>query len=154
MNTKLIALLSLPALLLACGGADGGPDLTAAQSQSRAGTTNPPASSTSNDATTPAAAPVDARQLLQAVQRSQLLLIATHATFRSHRTGTEISTMLEEHRSIYELLLDGDLDSACRMLETHLHRSMHPNIEMIARLGQMPKAARLPYLNPVERASG
>ncbi len=92
------------------------------------------------------------RQLLQAVQRSQLLLIATHATFRSHRTGTEISTMLEEHRSIYDLLLDGDLDSACRMLETHLHRSMHPNIEMVARLGPMPDEARLPYLTPVERA--
>ncbi|CAN7266087.1 GntR family transcriptional regulator [Devosia sp. LjRoot16] len=93
------------------------------------------------------------RQLLQAVQRSQLLLIATHATFRSHRTGTEISTMLEEHRNIYDLLLDGDLDSACRMLETHLHRSMHPNIEMIARLGPMPEAARLPYLTPVDRGA-
>jgi len=88
-------------------------------------------------------------QLLQAVQRSQLLLIATHATFRRHRTGDEISLMLAEHRAIYDRLLDADLDGACRMLEQHLHRSMGPNIEMISRLGEMPEALKQPYLNRV-----
>lgn len=88
-------------------------------------------------------------QLLQAVQRSQLLLIATHETFRRHRTSEELSTMLAEHRGIYDRLLAGDLDGACSALEAHLRRSMHPNIDMINRLGKMPESLRVPYLLPV-----
>ena len=105
MNTKLIALLSLPALLLACGGADGGPDLTAAQNQSRAGTTNPanssasPASSTSNDATTPAADPVDARQLLQAQVASAVL---------SLDEATDVALAANPGSQVLEADLDGD----------------------------------------------
>lgn len=90
-------------------------------------------------------------QLLQAVQRSQLLLIATHDTFRRHRTSEELSTMLAEHRGIYDHLLAGDLDAACRALEAHLRRSMIPNIDMIRRLGPMPDNLKVPYLVPVGR---
>ena len=91
-------------------------------------------------------------QLLQAVQRSQLLLIATHDTFRRHRTSEELSTMLAEHRGIYDRLLFGDLDAACSALEAHLRRSMHPNIDMINRLGKMPDGLKVPYLVPVGKA--
>lgn len=91
-------------------------------------------------------------QLLQAVQRSQLLLIATHDTFRRHRTSEELSTMLAEHRGIYDRLLAGDLDGACSALESHLRRSMHPNIDMITRLGKMPDGLKVPYLIPVAKA--
>lgn len=90
-------------------------------------------------------------QLLQAVRRSQLLLIATHSTFQRYQSRDEISRMLEEHRTIYDALLAGDVDGAAATLESHLHRSLRPNIEMMGRLGPLPDEMRVPYLTPVER---
>lgn len=92
-------------------------------------------------------------QLLQAVRRSQLLLIATHSAFQRYQSGDEIARMLEEHRSIYDALLAGDVDGAAATLESHLHRSVRPNIEMMGRLGPLPDDLRLPYLTPVERGA-
>lgn len=91
-------------------------------------------------------------QLLQAVRRSQLLLIATHSTFQRYQSRDEISRMLEEHRTIYDALLAGDVDGAAATLESHLHRSLRPNIEMMGRLGPLPDELAVPYLTPVERS--
>jgi DNA-binding GntR family transcriptional regulator len=91
-------------------------------------------------------------QLLQAVRRSQLLLIATHSAFRSYQSPDEISRMLEEHRTIYDALLAGDVEGAAATLESHLHRSLRPNIELMGRLGPLPDEMRVSYLTPVDRA--
>lgn len=88
-------------------------------------------------------------QLLHSLQRSQLLLIATHSTFERHQSVEEITTMLGEHRRIYDLLLAGDVEGAGQGLEAHLRRSLRPNVEIIGRLGPMPAAAQVPYLQPV-----
>jgi DNA-binding GntR family transcriptional regulator len=87
-------------------------------------------------------------QLLHSLQRSQLLLIATHSTFERHQSVEEITTMLAEHRAIYDLLLSGDVDGAGQGLEAHLRRSLRPNLEIIGRLGPMPAGAEVPYLQP------
>jgi DNA-binding GntR family transcriptional regulator len=88
-------------------------------------------------------------QLLQSLQRSQLLLIATHSTFERHQSVEEITTMLAEHLGIYDRLLAGDPDGAAQRLEAHLRRSLAPNLEIIGRLGPMPAAAQAPYLQAV-----
>jgi len=88
-------------------------------------------------------------QLLHSLQRSQLLLIATHSTFERLQSVEEITTMLGEHRGIYDLLLAGKVDDAAHLLEAHLRRSLRPNIEIIGRLGPMPAPAQVPYLQPV-----
>ena len=90
-------------------------------------------------------------QLLQAVRRSQLLLIATHSTFERYQSREEITTMLAEHRAIYDSLLAGEVGDAGKRLEAHLHRSLQPNIEMMKRLGKISEATRPPYLLPVGR---
>lgn len=95
-------------------------------------------------------APCPNSLLLQAVQRSQRILIATHSAFASYQSLYEITRMSSEHVSIYEALLASDISQACSLLEAHLHRSLKPNLEILGRLGALPDALRLPYLVQVK----
>jgi len=86
--------------------------------------------------------------LLEAIARSQLVIVVIHSTFVSHQRTPELLKMLAEHRQIYDALLDGNSESAAAALEAHLRRSLRPNLELLARLEPLPDAHRPPYLVP------
>jgi DNA-binding GntR family transcriptional regulator len=86
--------------------------------------------------------------LLATVRRSQLILIATHSTFRRHQHLGEITTMASEHLAILDHLLAGSVEAAAKALEAHLRRSLAPNIELLQVLGPLPATALPPYLVP------
>lgn len=88
--------------------------------------------------------------LLDAIRRSQRVLIATHSAFANYQSREVIALMADEHALIYEALLVGDIDSAASILEAHLRRSFKPNLEILLRLGQLPDSLRPSYLAQVK----
>ncbi len=88
--------------------------------------------------------------LLDAVRRSQRILIATHSAFANYQHREEISQMASEHILIYEALVDGDINVAASILEAHLRRSLKPNLEILQRLGALPEELRPPFLVQVK----
>jgi DNA-binding GntR family transcriptional regulator len=88
--------------------------------------------------------------LLNAVRRSQRVLIATHSTFAAYRTKEDISLMAMEHGAIYEALLDHDIEHATTVLEAHLRRALYPNLEVLRQLAPLPAGLRQPYLLEVK----
>ena len=86
--------------------------------------------------------------LLEAVARSQLVIVVIHSTFVSFQRTPELLKMLAEHRQIYDALLEGNPESAAAALEAHLRRSLQPNLEHLAHLEPLPDAPRPPYLVP------
>jgi DNA-binding GntR family transcriptional regulator len=89
------------------------------------------------------------QQLREAIQRSQLPLIATHSTFAGQPYHAEIETMMSEHLQIFELVLAGKKKPAMAALEAHVRRSLEPTIERVRRLGPLPEDRRPPFLVPV-----
>ncbi len=89
------------------------------------------------------------KMLLDAVVRSQRVLIATHSTFESIQRPSELVKMAAEHLQIYDALLERSPDAAAAALEAHLRRALRPNLELLARLEPLPDARRPPYLIPV-----
>ena len=87
-------------------------------------------------------------QLVFAVRRSQLPLIATHSTYGHYQDAEEIVRMAGEHRSVYDALLAADIDTAAAALEAHLKRSVAHNIEVLKQLPSLDEANRPPYLLP------
>lgn len=87
-------------------------------------------------------------QLVFAVRRSQLPLIATHSTYGHYQDAEEIVRMAGEHRSVYEALLAGNVDGAAAALEAHLKRSVAHNIEVLKQLPPLSDDKRPPYLLP------
>jgi DNA-binding GntR family transcriptional regulator len=88
-------------------------------------------------------------QLKIAVRRSQLLLFATHSTYRHYQDSDEIVRMAAEHGEVLELLLAENASGAAKALEAHLRRSVEHNIEVLKQLPPLSDAARPPYLQPV-----
>jgi DNA-binding GntR family transcriptional regulator len=88
--------------------------------------------------------------LLDAIRRSQRILIATHSAFAQHQKHAEIMRMAAEHITIYEALLERDIDQAAMLLDKHLHRSMPPNLDILHQLGPIPEALRPPFLVQVK----
>jgi DNA-binding GntR family transcriptional regulator len=88
-------------------------------------------------------------QLKFAVRRSQLPLIATHSTYRHYQDAEEIVRMASEHWTVFDRLLDGDVEKAGKALEAHLKRSVDHNIEVLKQLPPLADDARPPYLVPV-----
>lgn len=88
-------------------------------------------------------------QLKFAVRRSQLPLIATHSTYRHYQDAEEIVRMASEHWSIFDHLLEEQVDRAAKALEAHLKRSVDHNIEVLKQLPPLPDDVRPPYLVPV-----
>lgn len=88
--------------------------------------------------------------LLDAVRRSQRILIATHSAFANYQHREEIALMCAEHIHIYEALAEGDVDRAAIVLEQHLRRSLKPNLEILHRLGALPEELRPPFLVQVK----
>ena len=84
--------------------------------------------------------------LLNAVRRSQRILIATHSTFVDYQSPEDITLMASEHGLIYEALLGNDPNLAASVLESHLRRSLKPNLGMLQRLAPLPDRLRPPYL--------
>lgn len=84
--------------------------------------------------------------LLDAIRRSQRILIATHSAFAGYQSREVINLMASEHVLIYEALLDKEIDVAASLLEAHLRRSMKPNLEILQRLGPLPEDLRPPFL--------
>ena len=84
--------------------------------------------------------------LLDAVRRSQRVLIATHSAFANYQLRHEISRMAAEHILIYEALADGDVERAAQLLEAHLKRSLPPNLHILERLGPLPEDLLPPFL--------
>ena len=76
-------------------------------------------------------------QLLHAVRRSQLPLIATHSTYRRAQDAEEIVTMASEHWSVLDSLVSGKVDAAARALEKHLRRAVEHNVGVLERLPQL-----------------
>ena len=86
--------------------------------------------------------------LLEAIARSQLVIVVIHSTFVSHQRTPELLKMFAEHRQIYDALLDGNPESAAAALEAHLRRALCPNLELLAHLEPLPAARCPPYLVP------
>lgn len=88
-------------------------------------------------------------QLKVALRRSQLLLFATHSTYRHYQDSSEIVRMADEHKEVLDLLLAGNPSDAARSLEAHLKRSVGHNVEVLKQLPPLSDADRPPYLQPV-----
>ena len=88
----------------------------------------------------------DNKQLRQAIQRSQLPLIATHSTFAALQDAKEIDTMLNEHLEIFHHVLAGRKKQAMAALEAHVRRSLEPNVERLKKLGPLPEEKRPRFL--------
>lgn len=88
------------------------------------------------------------RQLRETIRRSQLPIIATHSTFERQQDPHEIETMVSEHLTILDYLRIGKGKQAMAALESHLRRSLGPNIELLRTLAPLPKEKLPPYLVP------
>jgi DNA-binding GntR family transcriptional regulator len=93
------------------------------------------------------------QQLREAIQRSQLPLIATHSTFAALQDADEIETMLAEHLAIFRHILAGRKKQATTALEAHVRRSMEPNVARLKILSPLPEERRPPFLMPAPRAA-
>jgi len=85
-------------------------------------------------------------RLNDAITRSQLPLLATHDTFQRHLDPKEVELMLAEHIAIFERLIAGERQAACRSLEDHLKRSVESNVKRLSMLGKLPDSRRVPFL--------
>jgi len=90
----------------------------------------------------------DNSMVRQAVQRSQLILIATHSTFQRYQHADEIRTMAAEHGAILDHLLANRVPAAAAALEAHLRRSVEPNIALLRALQPLAPEACPSYLVP------
>jgi DNA-binding GntR family transcriptional regulator len=90
------------------------------------------------------------RLVRETIRRSQLPILATHATFDRRQFPDEIATMLSEHHAVLRHLRRGRAEGAAVALKEHLRRSLEPNIELIRHLGPLPADRRPPYLMPSE----
>jgi len=86
-------------------------------------------------------------QLRETIRRSQLPVLATHSTFERYQHRLEIDTMMAEHTAILGRALAGDRRGAMKGLESHLRRSLQPNIDLLSNLKAEPRPL-LPYLVP------
>jgi DNA-binding GntR family transcriptional regulator len=86
------------------------------------------------------------QQLRDAIRRSQLPLIATHDAFKRYRDAKEMETLLAEHETVFEHLVEGRLSEAMAALEGHLRRSVAPSMELMSRFDCLPAARRVPFL--------
>ena len=86
--------------------------------------------------------------MLEAIARSQLVIVVIDSTFVSFQRTPELLKMFAEHRQIYDALLDGNPESAAAALEAHLRRALRPNLDLLARLEPLADAHRPPYLVP------
>lgn len=84
--------------------------------------------------------------LLEALKRSQRLILVTHSTFAEFQNSAEIGIMMRDHEAVYRALLDDDIDKAAAALEAHLRRSLAPCLDMLAQLPPIPDNIRPPYL--------
>lgn len=89
------------------------------------------------------------KMLLDAILRSQRVLIPTHSTFESYQRTSELMKMAAEHIQIYDGLLERNPDAAAAALEAHLRRALRPNLDLLARLEPLPDEHRPSYLIPV-----
>jgi len=87
--------------------------------------------------------------LLNALRRSQRVLIATHSTFADYRNPHDVTLMISEHIQIYEALCAEDVELATSILAAHLSRSLEVNLGMLRRLSPLPKDLCPDYLIPV-----
>lgn len=90
--------------------------------------------------------------LLNALRRSQHVLIATHSTFADYRNPHDVTLMISEHIQIYEALCAEDVELAVTVLATHLSRSLEVNLGMLRRLSPLPDGLCPAYLIPVGAA--
>jgi DNA-binding GntR family transcriptional regulator len=88
------------------------------------------------------------RQLRETIRRSQLPIIATHSTFERQQDPHEIETMVSEHLTILNHLRAGKGKQAMASLESHLRRSLEPNIALLRTLAPLPREKLPPYLVP------
>jgi DNA-binding GntR family transcriptional regulator len=88
--------------------------------------------------------------LRDAIRRSQLPLIATHDSFKRYRDIGEMRTLLDEHETVFQHLIDERPNEAMAALEGHLRRSVAPSIELMGRFDEMPAARRVPFLIRIE----
>jgi DNA-binding GntR family transcriptional regulator len=86
--------------------------------------------------------------LLDAILRSQRLLIVTHSAFETYQRILELQKMFAEHVQIYDALLDGNPESAAAALEAHVRRALRPNLDLLARLKPLADENRPSYLIP------
>jgi DNA-binding GntR family transcriptional regulator len=90
------------------------------------------------------------QQLRDAIRRSQLPLIATHDSFKRYRDAREMRTLLDEHETVFQHLIEGRLNEAMAALENHLRRSVAPSMELMSRFVSLPAARRVPFLTKIE----
>ena len=90
-------------------------------------------------------------QMVEAIRRSQLLVIPTHSTFASQPHVEELGRSLQEHLEIYDLIAAGKKKAAVRALEQHVRRALDPNLERLRMLRPLSDAQRPPFLIPADR---
>jgi DNA-binding GntR family transcriptional regulator len=86
--------------------------------------------------------------LLDAILRSQRLIIVTHSAFEPYQRTPELQKMFAEHVQIYDALLDGNPESAAAALEAHVRRALRPNLDLLARLKPLADENRPSSLIP------
>ena len=89
-------------------------------------------------------------QLVAAIHRSQMHVIATHSTFAAMPHVEELRRTIEEHLEIYDLVSRRDKEGARAALESHVKRALEPNIERLRRLDPLPDSVRPSFLVPAD----
>jgi DNA-binding GntR family transcriptional regulator len=92
-------------------------------------------------------------RIVEAVRRSQLLVIPTHSTFALQPHIAEVGRTLEEHLEIFDLILTGKKKAAMQALELHVKRALEPNIERIKRIARLPTNVVPPFLLRVDASN-
>jgi DNA-binding GntR family transcriptional regulator len=86
--------------------------------------------------------------LIDAILRSQRVIIVTHSAFEPYQRTPELLKMFAEHVQIYDALLDGNPEAAAAALEAHVRRALQPNLDLLARLKPLAEENRPSYLIP------
>lgn len=89
-------------------------------------------------------------QLVAAIHRSHLHVIATHSTFAALPHVEELRNTIEEHLEIYDLVIKRDKQGAKQALESHVKRALEPNVERLKRLEPLPDSIRPSFLVPAD----
>ena len=86
------------------------------------------------------------RQLRETIRRSQLPIIATHSTFEREQDPHEIETMVAEHVAILGRSATAGARRRWRRSKPISAARSQPNIDLLRKLGPLPRGRRPPYL--------
>ncbi len=89
-------------------------------------------------------------RMRDAIRRSQLPLIATHAAFDRYRRAEEMARVLEDHSAILKALRREDLPAAAELMVQHLRHGEATTLNYVAARPDPPAGIVKPYMSRIE----